>query len=466
LQKQPKLDAQIHKLTEGAYLFCSPQGNILFGCPPEILKRILAMHLPMPDTVVLPSKLHHIHSSQASLEFPLYHFLFVQRGLERKRQFHVVSASNQSKGLEQLLRLTVVGPDSQEMEKAGTPQILAGELYQETDYMALKDPKTGKSFSIPEMVKFLSLDEGGNLELYPLRGKFPQVILERGGEARFRVLYGEHAFDLDLTVTKSQEPNYNVKHLPHIPAVNGFTTTVLGRSNGFDPNDPANGYLLDINGRLLMWDCPAYLNLQLSKMKVGYEKVEAMILSHVHEDHIDVVESLRQPPIDLYTTPEIYYSLLVKISAVFGCSLDEAKKYHVWHPLEPEKPISLLGAEMTVFHSVHAIPSLGGRFKVEIGGKSAVLHITGDHLSHSAIQSMATGGGISERRRSLFDGLITGDEDLILVDVGGGVIHGDYHDYLGYKGRARIGFMHTGLVPPDLPDKMKLVDSGEVWTIL
>src|SRR5574341_73043 len=107
--------AKLEKLTEGSFLFCSPQGNILFGCPPEILKRILASNLPMPDTVLLPEKLHHFHSSQASLEFPLYHFLFVQRGLERRRRFQVVANRRQCDGLAEMLRVTVVGPTAEEM---------------------------------------------------------------------------------------------------------------------------------------------------------------------------------------------------------------------------------------------------------------------------------------------------------------------------------------------------------------
>ena len=144
---------EIHKLVEGSFLFCSPQGNILFGCPPEILKRILASHLPMPDTVVLPENLHHFHSSQASLEFPLYHFLFVQRGLERKHRFQVVASKGQCKGLEELLRVTVVGPTDTEMIKAGTPKALAKELYQETTWMSLKNPTTGgKPYKIAEMI--------------------------------------------------------------------------------------------------------------------------------------------------------------------------------------------------------------------------------------------------------------------------------------------------------------------------
>jgi len=457
-------DAQIHKLTEGSFLFCCGQGNVLFGCPPEILKRILAAHLPMPDTVVVPQKLHHFHSSQASLEFPLYHFLFVQRGLERKRKFQVVANAAQCGGLEKLLRVTVVGPDTQEMTHAGMPADLAEDIYRETLFLSLKHPEGGQPYEIAEMINFHPLELGERCELYPARGRLPNVLLERSGEAEFRLLYGEESFHLDLTVTSAQTPNYQIKHRPLDRSKGGFRITILGRSNGFDPNDPANGYLLNIDGRVVVWDCPAYLNEHLSKLKLDFGDVEALILSHVHEDHIDVIESLRDPPLELYTTPEIYFSLLVKLSSMFDCSIEEAKRYHNWHPIKTRKSMEICGAGFEFFYSVHAIPALGCRIEAKVNGKSGLLHISGDHLSNAALDSMREGGGISERRFEEITSILKGGESLILMDAGGGAIHGDFHDYL--DGSGRIGFMHTGLIQEELPERMELVESGQVLDVI
>ena len=461
---EEKSAVKISKMSEGAYLFCSPQGNILFGCPPEILKRILAAHLPMPDTVVVAENLHHIHSSQASLEFPLYHFLFVQRGLERERQFQVVANGRQCKGLEQLLRVTVVGPTEQEMVKAGTDPSLAKEISKETTHLSLKHPKTGKPFAINEMVNFLPVETGGQCVLYPSKDKNPEVRLERTGPSTFRVLYGEDVYDLGLSVSAEQSPVYKIKQKPMDRAAQQFKLTVLGRSNGFDPNDPANGYLINMDGKLVLWDCPAFMHSHLKKMKVDPGEIDALILSHVHEDHIDTSESLRDKPFDLYATPEVYFSLLVKLSAVFGCSLDEAKRYHKWKPIQVGKPMSICGATFQFFHSVHAIPAIGARITKKSGGKTGILHISGDHLSHEALEAMKKNGGISKRRSDYVMNLLDGNESLILMDVGGGAIHGDYRDYLDYDGR--VAYMHTGLIQDKLPKGKHLVSSGEVLDIL
>ena len=295
---QDNSGVQIYKLTEGAFLFCSPQGNILFGCPPEILKRILASHLPMPDTVVVAEKLHHGHSSQASLEFPFYHFLFVQRGLERNRRFQVVANGQQCKGLEELLRVTVVGPRDKEMLNAGTAPQKAKELYQETTHLSLKNPKSGKALAIKDMLTFFPLEPGEQCLLYPVTDKLAEIRLERSSGTVFRVLYGEDAYDLDMKVNKEQTPVYKINHKPMDKSSGRFSVTILGRSNGFDPKDPANGYLLNIDGKLVLWDCPAYLHQHLKKLKVDPKEIGALVLSHVHEDHIDTSESLRDPPFD------------------------------------------------------------------------------------------------------------------------------------------------------------------------
>jgi hypothetical protein len=457
-------NARLERLTEGSFLFCSPQGNVLLGCPPEILKRILAANLPMPDTVVLPEKLHHFHSSQASLEFPLYHFLFVQRGLERKRKFQVLALPRQCDALAEMLRVTVFGPHVDEMVKVGVPEDQAQELFQETDYMALKKPGEKASYTIREMINFFPIESGQRKVVYPARQLLAELALERTGPASFRITYGEEAHDIDLTVTDEQEPNYRFKPEPFKAKSGAFTLQVIGRSNGFDPRDPANGYVINLNGKVLLWDCPAYLHQHLKRMQLDPKRIDVFVLSHVHEDHIDVSESLRDPPHELYATPEVYHSLLIKLAAVYSCSLEEAKRYHHWHPIEVTKPTDLLGAKFQFFRSVHAIPAIGCRIALNIGGKRGLLHISGDHLSHDAQKKMRELGGVSKHRFDYVNGLIEGNETLVLVDAGGGAIHGDYRDYLTLPGR--VAFMHTGLIQEPLPAGKELVSSGQVLNLL
>ncbi len=452
-------------IVEGVHLLCTPRGNVLFGCPPEILKRLLPMHLPMPDVIVLPQRLYSHHSTHASLEFPLYHFLFVQRGLERKRHFQVIAQAHHCESLEQMLRVTLVGPNEEEMTGVGCDPQLAQEIYQETSSLALKNSdKGGRPFLVDEIVHFKSTEKGGVVEVYPATHNKPALMLENLGECQYRLNYGEDATEVDVTITQEISPSYPLNHRPFKKEKGKFTMAVLGRSNGFDPKDPANGYLFNIDGKFLLWDSPAYLHHHLRNLQVDPKDIDALIVSHVHEDHLDVQESLRETPFDLYTTPEIYYSILIKLMAVHGYTMEQAKACYNWRPLKAETDTKVLGAECFTFHAIHAIPALGCRLRVKIGRQESLIHISGDHVSKDVMKSMMHNKGLSKRRYRFFQELVTGDEDMMIMDAGGGMIHGDYRDYLTIH--APIAYMHTGLIQEDLPENKHLMRSGQVYSFI
>jgi hypothetical protein len=115
------------------------------------------------------------------------------------------------------------------------------------------------------------------------------------------------------------------------------------------------------------------------------------------------------------------------------------------------------------FHSVHAIPAVGCRIQLNAGGRRGLLHLSGDHLSLEALNKLHEQGGISQRRFDFIGGLLQGNETLVLVDAGGGAIHGDFRDYLKLPGR--VAFMHTGLIQEQLPKGKELVASGQLLDV-
>ncbi|MEE8394676.1 MAG: hypothetical protein V3S29_01380, partial [bacterium] len=93
-----------------------------------------------------------------------------------------------------------------------------------------------------------------------------------------------------------------------------------------------------------------------------------------------------------------------------------------------------------------------------------LLHISGDHLANEVLDEMAEAGGMTKGRREFFRGILTGEETLVLMDAGGGAIHGDYREYLDFPGR--MAFMHTGLIQEKLPKGKELIRSGQVLNVL
>ena len=153
-----------HKLNRGSYLYSSSLGNILIGCPPEILKVMMVKHVPMPDTIVIPGTLYNKNSSQACLEFPFYHFLFIQQGLARGNKFRVMAKKSVCKKLADLLRVTLIGPTLDEImgaeKKLNLPNKLVkskmAQIVKEADFLAPKNAN-GKNYRMNEMIQCVLL---------------------------------------------------------------------------------------------------------------------------------------------------------------------------------------------------------------------------------------------------------------------------------------------------------------------
>lgn len=457
---QKKRHLQLHSVMEGASLLNTPKGATLFGCPPEVLKQILSQQLPIPNSIVLPARLHRRNCSQASVEFVFFYYLFIHNGLEKYGKFRIFGTTSQCRLLKEAIRIVFTGPTKAEMCKQGMSQQLATQLSKEMEYMALQNPQTKQIYTVDEVLDWNILEIGQQATLYPESKHSPQIQVKRTGKSKYQAITAKKSLPINISVRKKQGPPYPIRHKVAKRTPDQLSVTILGNSDGFDPNNPANGYLFNFNNRLGIWDCPNYLRLHLRKLKIKFDQIEAIVLSHVHEDHLDVVASIRKNnPVDLYCTPEVYYSLLLKVQAVMNCSHKEAKKYHHWHPIGIDKPHSILGASFEFFYSVHAIPAVGCRITVGPENQEKVILISGDHAPFNLMREMKQAQALSEKRFHAGTHLIQGHEDLVLIDAGGGTIHGNYEDYMQVE--QHIHFMHTGELPIKLPKSKSLVKHGQ-----
>ena len=70
-------------ISPGSKIYTTSINAILFGCPAEILKSLLFQKQALPSIIVIPDTLAKYFTFQASVEFLIYHFLFVQKSLLR-----------------------------------------------------------------------------------------------------------------------------------------------------------------------------------------------------------------------------------------------------------------------------------------------------------------------------------------------------------------------------------------------
>ena len=451
-------------------------GNILIGCPPEILKALLKDHLPMPDTIVVPGTLHKYFSSQACLEFPIYHFLFVQQGLARGGKLKVYAKTHVCKALAEMLRVTLLGPNLEEVLESEKRLHLSPEtnrekieqVFKETHFLALK-AQDGDILPVESIVDFYPLEMEEERVVYESFENHPAISIKRLGEDSFS-LTCDREYRANIRIEAPQSPAYPIKakrvEPEELVSKTAFSIRCLGASEGFDSKQPANGLLLRMNSKWILWDCPAYLSLHLQRIGLEREDVDAMFISHVHDDHIDIMQTVQDGSrVNLYTTVEIFHCMILKLMAVLDCSYEEAANRYHFIPIYANRPFQLFRSTFEVFYSVHPIPALGLKLSVPIGDEVKRFFISGDNLPKRMVAQLDRSNVFSSSRKKEIDSAlpIQSDFDLALVDVGGGMIHGDPEDYFEHK--TQVFYTHTGKRLEGLPDHHHQLSSGQRITI-
>lgn len=465
-----------HFLIEGSMLYSTSLGNILIGCPPEILKVLMINHFPMPDTIVIPGTLHKFNSSQACLEFPFYHFLFIQQGLARGKKFRVLAKKNICKKLDEMLRVTLVGPTLEEAmnseKKLKIPQKLnrtkIKQLVKETEFLAPKNQE-GNNYSMGEMIEFIPFEKGDQTVIYDSFQDHPQVSIKRIGEDEFLVKC-DKSFNCKLNISHKQTAVYEIIGTKASQAEKSsksvFNIRCLGSSEGFDPTQPANGFLFHFNKKWLLWDCPAFLHLHLDKIGLSCKDLDAVFISHVHEDHLDIMETIDQDrKMSIYTSPEIFHCMILKLQTILECSYQKAVTYYDYHPVYANKPFELFGASCEIFYSCHVIPALGLRLTVPTGKSSSRIFLSGDTLSKRMIKQLSASKVYTPERLEEVENFVKQDEnyDVLFVDSGGGIIHGDPQDYATITDK--VIYMHTGKKIKDVPNNHRFLKFGQRFSI-
>jgi len=461
-----------YQIMPGAVLYSTSLGGVLIGCPPEVLKSLLSQHLPMPNQVVIPETMLRGHSSQACLEFPFYHFLFIQQGLAQGKKFKVLGHPETLDRLQETLRVTLLGPSLEESlaaeAKMGlTPKLDASKVeawVKEASFLALKG-KDGHVLQVEELVEFIPFCVGDQVEVFEAVDDQPSVTLKREGPDQFSCHANSDHFSCDLSTDEVQTPAYEIDHTPasaqEVASKEAVSIRVLGTSEGFDPMRPANGLLLRFGGKWLLWDCPSFAHVHLEKIGLSFSDLDGIVISHVHEDHLEVAETL-QPgkKTKIYSSPEIFESLLVKVMALLSCDYNTALSHYEFVPLYVDQPFDLFGATAEVFYSVHVIPALGLRLKVPHGQGETNILISGDQLSSAAVENLVNAGVMDAERKANVDQRFKNEAyDAFIVDVGGGMIHGEPEDF--FERTDQVMYMHTGKNLADLPKGHRLLTSGD-----
>jgi phosphoribosyl 1,2-cyclic phosphate phosphodiesterase len=123
-----------------------------------------------------------------------------------------------------------------------------------------------------------------------------------------------------------------------------------------DPRDKRNrsGALVEASGSTILIDTPPELRLQL--IAGGVSRVDAVIYTHEHADHINGIDDLRmfsvrrRRPLPLYGPPETLERIRTSFRYIFDDAVEAyegtSKPSLELHPLEPGVPTAVAGVDV------------------------------------------------------------------------------------------------------------------------
>ena len=450
-------EPQILTPAAGSRIVMDESAVILFGQPPEVLKGLLKQGVTRFDTLVLTDIREKNGSLLNNLEFPLYFFLFIARGLAEKRKINLVGEADSISHALRLLRFTLLGPSRAELDRWHTEEGLKNEWLAVSEALALKGD-SGELIQVNDFFNPIPFEN--NLAV---AGDF---AIERKGVDRYLVSNAGGDVNVDLNDGAEINPPYPVP-TDYVPGgLTKMSIEVLGGASGFSTTEPCTGLALCYNGDYLLIDSIPFLDQHLFARGISKNQVSAVFLTHLHDDHCSMFPLMDMPHrVEVITTQEIFNMAMEKLSCGLGWTFDSVAEHFRLIRVNPGDTINYYGLTIEVHNTVHSIPTIGATFSTIHKGQFRDVCIVGDNQNMTAVREMGESGIVRPETIENLERLYKQNFHLLIADGGGGDIHGDPTDALDSEAE-RVVFVHVEEVPEALQTTFSLASSGKRYTLI
>jgi len=450
-------EPKIFTPTSGCRIVTDETEVILFAQPPEVLKGLLRDNITAFDTLVLSDIREKNGSLLNNLEFPLYFFLFIARGLAEKRRLNLVGSSEAISQALRLLRFTLLGPTHAELDKWHTEETLKQEWLAVAEALAIKND-AGQIRQVEDFFNLIPFENN-----IAVAGNF---VIERRSVDRYLVSSPGGDVYVDLNDEEPVLPPYPVQ-IDYVPGgLAKMGIEVLGGASGFSTDEPCTGLALCYNGDYLLIDSIPFLDQHLFARGISRNQVSALFLTHLHDDHCSMFPLMEMPHrVEVITTEEIFNMAMEKLSCSLGWSVEAVSEHFELLRVKPGDTLNYYGLNIEVHSTVHSIPTVGATFSTTHKGLFRDVCVIGDNQNMAAVRSMGEAGQVRPETVANLERLYKQGFHLLIADGGAGEIHGDPTDAL-QSGAERVVFVHVEQVPEVLQTTFSLASSGKRYTLL
>lgn len=418
-------------------VLCRIKGDVvLFGGFAGYHQNIIEENLPWPQVLV--------HGGMNSYEDRFlnpFDFIFLCSlfkggnfdfaDMSVKKKIALVGTESELERVLKIINFTFQGPEKTFFETTGVDPKWRNQYLKEKKYFSLKNKK-GTPIHLEQM-----------LSCHKLGSTLPNKwSVERTKNMFFiiRDLETGDCQELDISPNEKEtiKPVWEIPpYYGGFPAALAFSLQILGYGSPFQSKGPTTCMMLRLNGLAVLVDCCPFWDLLAVKTGVSIAEIDALILTHCHEDHMGGLLKLirRGKKIRIYTANDIFQMMLFILSWQLDLSTAVIKQYFEFHPVPIEKWTTISGIDFFFQYTSHPIPCIAVRArKKHRSGLPAEVQITSDTVGMNCAQNMLALGVISDHRYAQIMSVFEGD--VIIADGGEAGLHPALQDFMGHDVRA------------------------------
>ena len=265
------------------------------------------------------------------------------------------------------------------------------------------------------------------------------VYIQRIEPNLYEISYKDESISIDLSLKKDQVykspyllPQYKIDK-------EYFSVIQSGQGDGWDIERASMNSIISFQGKLYLVDVVPNVKYILDALSIAINEIDGVFLTHCHDDHIAGITHLLRSDkkIKVFASKLVMSSITKKLSALL--EIDESKFYELLdiHILELDEWNNIEELEVKPILSPHPVETTIYIFRTlfKDGYK------TYGHFADIADSKILKGMIVEDKKengisKKLFDKTIENYNvklDLKKIDIGGGMIHGDFKDFTSDK---------------------------------
>ncbi len=403
----------------------------IFNAWPDLVKFLIQKDLDF-NGIVYPDLTTQKGVSCNLIEFPLLYAMFIKGMYFRKEKPCFVGAEHQLRIASETFRRGLYGfYDVSEMENCDLSREEMHSLMREIEGLSLNGIQTADELF--ELVPLKPLEDNPSINsatnyhgLRIWKERINVFGIEWKGEQIF--------IDVNLGDEEEYKPplKIDIKNITY----KLYQIIDTGEEDGFSPRSCMHT-VIQWRDKIICVDLPMNVSYLLNRISVSKTEIDAIIFTHLHDDHIGELSLLLQldKKITIMCPKIIWKSILLKASNTLEMKVEELAEYFDYRPICYGEWFDYSGLQILAHPSIHSVPCAIYRIRGIVDKEWKVYSHLSDILNFHRCQKLIQDGHITQKRFNDYQKFLLEPATVKKIDVGtkSGTekfsIHGSWKDF-------------------------------------